>query len=242
MLKALICLMAVSSALADEPINTDRPDFADSTTPVGRRTLQIETGVTYQWDRDSRSESGPEAMLRYGLANRLELRLQSPDFISMCANGTRVNGIGDSYVGLLVQLGPIGGFDVAAIPGGFLPTGSSGFTSGEVDPDLMLTWSRALTSEWGLAGGLYFHWPTQDGKRATVVQAPFQVNHALCGHAAAFLEYVGSFPKHDDSQHLIHLGFTFRQGQNRQWDIHYGFGLNSAAPNAFVGGGYSFRF
>ena len=63
----------------EEPLESDRPDFTDSSTTVGYQRLQIESGYTF-----TRAIAGnpthdahdlPELLVRYGVAERLELRL-----------------------------------------------------------------------------------------------------------------------------------------------------------------------
>ncbi len=61
-------------------INTDRPDFTDVATVVGKGVTQIETGYTFNdyYDRVSRVETStvPESLLRYGTSDRFEFRLK----------------------------------------------------------------------------------------------------------------------------------------------------------------------
>jgi len=61
-----------------EPLESDRPDFTDSSTTVGYNRLQIESGYTYihapSGDSTADTHDLPELLLRYGVAERLELR------------------------------------------------------------------------------------------------------------------------------------------------------------------------
>ncbi len=63
----------------EEPLESDRPDFTDSSTTVGLHRFQIESGYTYTHGEpgDPRADVHdlPEMLLRYGVAERLELRL-----------------------------------------------------------------------------------------------------------------------------------------------------------------------
>jgi hypothetical protein len=65
--------------LAAEPLVTDRPDFTEATSTVGRGVAQLEFGYAYFYDREGgvsvRSQSLGEPLLRYGVvANWLEFR------------------------------------------------------------------------------------------------------------------------------------------------------------------------
>jgi hypothetical protein len=97
--------LAASVAVAEEParIQTDRPSFTNSTRTVPPGALQIEGGVDYSVSRVS---NGPDerqlqlgAMLRAGLTDRLEVRLDGAPLVRLwgAENDT---GFGDPTLGL----------------------------------------------------------------------------------------------------------------------------------------------
>jgi hypothetical protein len=63
----------------EEPLESDRPDFTECSSTVGYQRLQIEGGYTYTHaiagDPTHDAHDLPELLLRYGVAERLELRL-----------------------------------------------------------------------------------------------------------------------------------------------------------------------
>ena len=95
----------VSVAIAEEParIQTDRPSVSNSTSTVPPSALQIEGGVDYSLSRVS---GGPDerqfvlsAMLRAGLTDRLEVRLDGAPLVRLrgVENDT---GFGDPTLGV----------------------------------------------------------------------------------------------------------------------------------------------
>lgn len=71
---------AALPALADDTINTDRPDFVDSSSTVGKGSFQIELGIAGERRRDAASSernSSTPLLLRYGISEDLELRLDT---------------------------------------------------------------------------------------------------------------------------------------------------------------------
>lgn len=95
----------VSVAVAEEParIQTDRPSVSNSTSTVPPSALQIEGGVDYSLSRVS---GGPDerqfvlsAMLRAGLTDRLEVRLDGAPLVRLrgVENDT---GFGDPTLGV----------------------------------------------------------------------------------------------------------------------------------------------
>ena len=63
-----------------ERIETERHDFTQSATTVGRGVVQIEAGYTFFYeDEDGKRETahtGPETMFRFGLSEDIEFRLR----------------------------------------------------------------------------------------------------------------------------------------------------------------------
>lgn len=107
---ALLCLLPLGACAApdDEAIASDRPDFVDSSTVVGKHRFQIETGIATERDtadgvRD-RLDSTP-LLLRYGVGDDWELRLEtdgrlrdtSDDLVT--GSRSRVTGYADVSVG-----------------------------------------------------------------------------------------------------------------------------------------------
>ncbi len=98
----------------DGPINTDRPTFtpANTVVPVGR--LQVESGFTFNLEQTKTTRSDiyhlPELAVRYGLADRVELRTfwLGPTFDQVQSltrlHGRAVGGASDMEVGFKWQL------------------------------------------------------------------------------------------------------------------------------------------
>lgn len=126
----------------EAPLVTDRPDFTEASSTVGRGIAQLEAGYTYFSDDDgtttTESHSYPEALLRYGiLAEWLELRVawgysEEDDGLISPEGGE------DLYLGLKLGLTPQEGIlpEMALIPQMTVPTGASSLTADEVLPGL----------------------------------------------------------------------------------------------------------
>ena len=52
----------------------------------------------------------------------------------------------------------------------------------------------------------------------------------------------GDFPERGGTRHLLHFGSAYKLAPRQQIDLHVGVGLSGAAPDHFVGIGYSFFF
>jgi len=239
----LLCVSFMAQVQADSTVTiaTDRPSVTASSTTVPQGGLQIESGFQAtksagQWTLDA-----PELLLRYGLPRETEVRLVVPDyFLSLPVNKASARGFGDMAVAVSKQLGPVGGFDLAVIPSISLPSGERPFSSGGYDPGLQLPWSRALSTNWAVAGQLAAYWPTVGGTRNRTSELTLLLDRQLWARWDTFIEYAADVPRHGGSRQLLHLGTTYQPLPHHQIDLHAGFGMTQAAPSRFVGVGYSY--
>jgi hypothetical protein len=241
---ALACMaFAQDKAKPTEPIVTDRPDFTESSIVVPLRWLQMESGFTYQSFRGGSSFSAPELLFRYGYASRAELRLGLPDYNRLRADGETFYGFGDTYLGAKFQLGPLpNGDDLALIPAVSLPSDTD-FSSGSVDPELKVCWSRDIGGKWSVAAMAYGLWTTGENEdRIFVFQPTISFGRELTERLGMFIEYAGVFVRQSRPDHIAHLGFAYRPTPKSQFDLHGGIFLNGSDRNPFIAAGYSIRF
>jgi hypothetical protein len=222
------------------PIATDRPAVTDSSVVVPLGSFQFENGFAATASQGQTTFDAPETLLRFGLASTTELRLAAPDYFGQAG---RSLGFGDLAVGMKQQLGPtLGGFDISLILSLSLPSGARAVSNHGYDPSAQLPWSRALSSNWTVAGMLSVYYPTEQGRRNLTGETTFLFDRQLTKTWDAFIEYAGDFPQHGGPRHLLHIGTAFKPAPHHQLDLHVGWGLSSAAVDHFIGVGYSFRF
>jgi hypothetical protein len=155
-----------AAADTEVTINTDRPAVTESSVVVPEAALQIENGLLATDAQGRYALDFPESDLRYGLADKTELRLTLPDYYhNLPAATAATSGFGDVAVGVKQQLGPAGGFDVSLVAFLSLPTGAHAISSHGYDPGVQLPWSHALSGNWTVAGQLAAYWPTVNGER-----------------------------------------------------------------------------
>jgi hypothetical protein len=244
---AALLLLAISAgpALAQSEaidLGADRPDFTESALTVPRGSLQIEAGTT--WERSDGgfdALSGPETLLRWGVADRLELRLELPEWVDS-AEHLGGGGLSDAAVGAKLRIGPLGAWDVAAIGMLTLPTGDDDLTSDEADPALALVASRDVAEGWSVAAQIVAAWPTTDGERDLETVLTVVAGVDLGERTGAFLEVAATNPAAGGSEVLLHSGCTFQAGRAWQVDVHVGGGLTESAPDFLVGAGLAARF
>jgi hypothetical protein len=223
------------------PINTDRPAVTDSSVVVPAGSLQVENGLLVSTSDGSTTLDAPETLIRFGVAGKTELRFTAPDFYQNLS-GVSLRGFGDLAAGVKQQLGPLpGGFDLSLVVFCSFPTGARGISSHGYDPGMQAPWSRSLSKNWTAAGMLSLYLPTEGHTRNLTGESTFLIDRQIAGPLDAFIEYAGDFPESGSARHLLHIGAAYKITARQQIDAHFGAGLSRAAPDHFIGFGYSFR-
>jgi Putative MetA-pathway of phenol degradation len=241
---------APSSPASDIPdLVTDRPDFTESSQVVGAGVLQLESGVTFERDRDAAVRNGmlsTPQLLRVGVSPRLEFRLASDallsESVSVATQHQQTTGGADTEIGLKYTLteAPLNGFDFALIAAVSLPTGADGLSSGGYDPGIKFTWARDLPRGFGLSGNVNVASITVDESREWERSLSVSLGHPLGEQWGAYWETYG-FVSGEGCSCTFNTGVTRALGRHMQVDVAVGRGLTSSAPDWFAGVGFSIR-
>ena len=241
----------------DAPLVTDRPDFTEASTTVGRGVAQVEFGYTYIFNDDAGTRdithSVGEPLLRYGiLAEWLELRMALfPVSTNNTTGGVRTSqsGLEDLYLGLKIGLTPQECWlpEMALIPQMFVPTGSSAFTNREVLPGANWIYAWEINDFISTAGSSQFNRARDATTLDTYVEfaQSWTVAYSLTDRLGAYTEWFGLMPSGAATakpEHFFNGGFTYLLSDNVQFDVRGGVGLNDAAADYFVGTGLTIRF
>lgn len=239
-------------------IDPDRPHIADSSVNVPKGLYLQEIGFQQTYHNPSGTVFDiPETILRLGVASRTELRFNVPNWVhsTVVQNAEEsvplevrhqvgpgnVEGFGDIQVGFKHRLTPIPGkFQMAVNPYLSVPTGAQSQTSHKVDYFVKLPFSRELNGRWDIEGMESLFFPHVNGQIDMDWQTCLVLNRSWGRNTNVFVEYVGDVFEHGPMSNIIHFGGAYRPNRRNQLDCQFGFGLNSAAPRAFFGFGYSF--
>jgi hypothetical protein len=230
-------------ANAQSPIATDRPQITSSSIVVPCGSLQFENGFEETGYGGQRGFDFPETSVRFGIANKTELRFGVPDYFQNAGTASGfATGLGDLSLGFKQQLGPTrGGFDLSLIPSVSFPTGAKTISSHGYDPTVQLPWSHSFKKNWTAAGMFSLMWPTEGARRNLTGQASMYFDRQLTRPWDAYVEYSGAFPQSGGPQHVIDFGTSYKISLHQQLDFHWNFGLSAAVPDHSIGFGYSFR-
>ena len=151
---ALALPLCCAAAEPDSWITTDRPDFVDAPEVVGKGRIQMETGIL-----QSKEARSTPTLLRVGVTDDLELRLESEGRLTDRSDPARARGWGDAAASFKWQLreGEAGAPSVGLIVQADFATGSSGFKGNGTRPSFRvpIEWELPHDLELGVMPGYY---------------------------------------------------------------------------------------
>lgn len=238
----------------DEPLTTDRPDFTEASSTVGKGVLQIESGYTFIEDREAgirnHEHSFGEFLFRYGVAaDWLELRL------GVAPSHTRASGAGfhetstsleNLYLGTKLALAAQDEWlpELALTPQMQVPVGPN--PSNDVLPGVNLLYSWDIDEDWSLSGNTQLNRAVDDdGKTILEASQSVAVGYGWTDRLGSYAETFAFFPEgtsSGSSEYYFNGGFTYLLSNDIQLDIRSGLGLNRQADDFFAGAGLSMRF
>jgi len=232
---AFLCTVEMTRA---QGIVTDRPDFTESAVTVPLTVLQFEGGATHTRVAEHLNETVVgEGLLRWGVHRQVEVRVGLPSFVSR-SNGDTHSGLGDGSIGAKYQIGPLSnGWDVAAIGTLSMPIGEDEFSSGKVDPSLIVAAGKSMNEKVAVGGQIMVALPTVGDGRDFLWGATFVMSSSLGSGVAAFGELALTVPEDGTPPLVGHTGIVYGVSDTFQVDLHAGIGLTDTAPDAFVGAG-----
>jgi hypothetical protein len=227
------------------PMSTDRPDFTESPFTVGLGRVQLEAGWTMSRGSGVETNTLGEGLLRYGLSERLELRIGAPslEFVRSDDEGSS-GGLTDASLGLKFELaGQDGGVpNLGLILDSTFPTGSAGFSGEAAGPGATLAWSYELNDMFTLSGNFGAGLARDEDGGHVEGAASLSLAMAVSERWGVYAETFAIVPSGRDEMFYANVGATYLLSPDLQLDARLGSGLNGAADDLFVGVGVSRRW
>ena len=237
-MSCLLLLFASGSASALEPIDTDGPDFVESSEVMPRGRFQYEIDASRARRRDSTSALTTPILLKQGAAKDLELRIT----VSPYERAGASSGYGDAVFGFKWHTqdrdAPSGRPAVAWIADFAAPTGSSGFRSSGIRPGLrsVITWDLPHELSLGLMPGVKYN-SGDDGHRYTSAIAGAVLNERLSDSLRVFVEASAEQIAHRRDGGVIaswDVGAARLLGRDAQLGVRAGIAATRDAPSGYL--------
>lgn len=247
----------------EERIETERHDFTQSATTVGRGILQIESGYSYFYkdaEEIESSHTGPETLLRLGVSEDIELRLRWNYAWKFIQDEPDQIGSEDLRYSLKFQLtrGECGELmpTTALEVRGAAPTGGEAFSTGNAEWGLDYIYQWQVSETMTVAGSTGFG-TNGFGDFGLVRPAAAGVNDfdvfsqsavlgfELSEQNTVYTEWFGIFSDglaEDFNTSTFNVGIDHYFTDDFVIDVRVGVGLNGDSDDFFSGIGGGFRF
>lgn len=244
----------------EERMETERHDFTQSSTTVGRGVFQVETGYLYSYkdasDEIEQAHATPETMLRLGLSDDIEFRLRWNYVWTVIDGEPHEEGAADLLWSFKLQVTEQEGF----IPESALeirstaPTGGSAFSLGSVQTGLDYIYKWELNEDFAFYGSTSYS-PGALGEPALAADDPDDWFTVYGQSAALGIEltennsmYTEWFTLISDGlednfvQSYFNIGIDHYFTDNFLIDFRVGTGLTGDSEDFFAGVGGGVRF
>ncbi|MHB8637939.1 MAG: transporter [Fimbriimonadaceae bacterium] len=247
----LVVILAPGLAFAQTsayPISTDRPSFSDaaSLVPVGHP--QVETGFTYTGFSAGHTVTVGEALFRYAVACRFELRVSNvtDQFVQL---GGSASGLVDPAAGFKYKLvdGVYTGHnrrpDVTLVGQTSLPGGAPAFRVDRAQPTGLVAWAYNLDSSTTVGGNFVASDLGAARARFTQYAASLYASRGITSAVTLFGEVYGLFPEAAGGSSALFgdAGAAYLLNVRTQLDFRVGAGFNAGRDGMWVGAGVSYR-
>lgn len=228
---------------------TDRPDQTEAAMPVPQGGLQVESGFSYEKDRQDdvvvTNFAYNKMLIKYGVNDHFELRLIT-GFVGKQATvaehpGSRVQGFSPLALGVKVKLAEEKGFwPQAAFIGHInLRTGSKDLNPSYTAADFRFTFAHTVSEKFALSYNLGAEWNGETPDAAFLYT--LALRYAATNRVGLFVESYAFYPEKDKADNRFDCGLTYMITSMVQWDVSGGLGLSRSAPDYFLSTGVSFR-
>lgn len=240
-----------------DTIETDRDSFTPAVTLVGRGRLVVESAYSFIDNRRVEdTHSFPEYLLRYGILDRVELRLGWNYETGGASAGVSGGASSDfSETGGPIRESTINyGMKIAVtqqdtwLPESIVILRGDTPTSGP-DHSSQLTvtyaWGWELLQQWKLDAAIRFRTASEEGDRFELWAPSIVLKIPVAARFNVHAEYFGVFSNNkavDSTQNYISPGISYFVSPNFEVGTRVGWGMNEQAPRFFANVGAGMRF
>lgn len=233
-----------AGAWAQEPIETDRPDQSSTPSIVPAGHFQMETGIRHtQAEPHHPQWQLPTALLKYGVNDKFELRLNVQYAYNKTPDSTN-SGIKPLVAGIKAKLAEEKGWlPAAAVLVNFkIPNAASeSFKADNFAPEIVFAMKKSIgnNTEIQYNAGVSWDGETPQPSYLYTLSPNFDITDKL----GMFVESYAYFPEHSHPDHWVDGGFTFLITNAIQLDVSAGYELSShdSHHSFFESVGFSFR-
>ncbi|SFH80594.1 transporter [Planctomicrobium piriforme] len=241
----------------EEPLETDRDSFTPATTVVGRSRFLFETSYSFIDNRSTaNSHSFPESLLRYGITDRIELRLGWNYEIGGggSVSGTDAPGDDETVPGTIDEANILYGLKASLteqnlwIPQSAVIVQATTPTAGPETPTQLVAgyvcgWKFA--NDWTLDSAIRYGAASEEGDSFNQWAPSIVLKVPVHEHWNIHAEYFGIFTDNsakNQSAQYFSPGIHYLISSNIEIGCRVGWGLTNDSANFFSNVGLGVRF
>lgn len=233
-------------------LSTERPGFTATSGAVGLGVLQLEQGYTFESARDQggnlASFSGPQALVRFGITDALELRFSTAGYAweteDFAGRRNSVSGPNDYAIGAKWRFLKQGVTrpEMSVTGAVSLPAWGSAFTTSGHDPSFTLAAYKDLPQKFSLAGNANLASVTTPCGRYFSPGESVWGARAIGAGVSVFAEtFRTTIDRIQGSETVVDGGFFRSAGRHAQVDLSAGHTVSGQRPSWYVAMGCVFR-
>ena len=235
-----IILLVFNSIIAQNTINTDRPDQSDGSHIVETGYLQVESGVQFSKD-DATKSFDNVTLIRYGVTKKFEIRFIN-QYSTIRDDGNSVSGFQPFTIsfknqlcdqhGLLPKLTLVSYFKLPITVSPAFKGEHVGFTftlvaRHELSPKLKLYSNLGVSKD-------------QENLATSYLETE-ELNYSITDKLSAYAEYFGNYAIHESASNGLDIGFIYALKNNLAIDLALGSPTLNLNVNRFLSFGMSVR-
>lgn len=237
----LVTLLIPFSIWSQSPIQCDRPDQTETPFTVPKGRFQIESGFSYKKELDHNNYSVPSSLSKFGLTQKLELRLITEWNIESYDN-TQNSGLQPIQLGFKINFcdEKKGRPKTSLIAQVTIPKwAASDYQSNYYMPNFRFTMQHTLSEKLSLGYNLGAQWDAEDRRRTWLYTAT--LGYSLSNQLGCYAEVFGFAPQFESANHSIDGGFTYLISDDFMLDLSSGKRIAGQTAEYYTALGISFR-
>jgi outer membrane putative beta-barrel porin/alpha-amylase len=225
-------------------VSPDRPSFSTGAHIVPAGRVQVEGGASQRRFGDKSGYDVGELLVRVGLWSRFEVRLGLPSYAETRAEGVRLAGTTDSYIGgkILLKSGDKGA--VSVLGSAILPTGSRRVDEHSFQPGGILISDVNISKKIVVTTNVGYYRVSFEDERHDLTFAVSTLNFALTKNINIYSEFYAQNLRHTWIHRYAATGgaWTIRKRTALDWSAGFGLYNQAHGPDYYYGIGISHLF
>lgn len=242
-LSVIISSLFLVTTIQAQDYSPDRPGIGNGSFITPQNVFGVEAGLQYTTTEFTDQIDIGQVLLRYGVAEKLELRALINSYVSTTFDGPveSISGFQDMSLGIKYNfIEGNGNTSVSGLAEFSFPVGSDEYSNDEVVPSIVILADQSVNEIWGVSSnfGYNFGPGNLDDNWFYTFTPSFLLpsNERIAG----YFGYAGMYFGNSFNRHWVEGGFTYALESGAQLDVNLGY--ETEGEIFFIGAGFAKGF